>query len=126
MLLSPVRPEQEVWSLVQQLWINGGLQMEDRVIIPYFTPQNLANAFSDIPLFVFIFAISFILMLCGKTATVHLAACLDRREGTRLMPAEWRRQYGYTSDGIYMSVNMDDRYRNTMLFRAFRSMFDSR
>ncbi|ROL53555.1 hypothetical protein DPX16_2197 [Anabarilius grahami] len=122
-LLSPVTPEEKAWTLFLDLCENRGMEIEDRIIIPYFSPKNLVNVFGEIPLFVFIFVTSFILMLSGKTATVHLAACLGRA-GSPPMPAEWRRQYAYTNDGTCMTMCMDDRNMNSMLFRALRSLFD--
>ncbi|XP_051717011.1 uncharacterized protein LOC127494867 [Ctenopharyngodon idella] len=121
-LLSPVTPEERAWALFHQFWMNRSMEI-DRVIIPYVVPQNMVNAFGEIPLYMFIFVTSFILMVQGKTATVHLAACLDRA-GSPPRPAEWRRQYAYTSDGTVMTMYMDDRYMNSMLFRALRSLFD--
>ncbi|XP_048044483.1 uncharacterized protein LOC125267165 [Megalobrama amblycephala] len=123
-LLAPVTPEEVAYTNFLKLWMNRGMENEDRIIIPYFSPENLVNAFGAIPLYMFIFVTSFILMLNGKTATVHLAACLNRLEGSPLRPVEWRTQYAYTNDGTGMTMNMDDRYMNSMLFRALRSMFD--
>ncbi|KAK7163819.1 hypothetical protein R3I93_007787 [Phoxinus phoxinus] len=120
-LLSPVTPEDPAWKCFQQYWMNRGMEIQNRVIIPYFAPQ--VNVFGEIPLFILIFVASFLLMLSNKTATVHLAACLGRG-GTPARPEEWRTQYAYTSDGTLMSVNLDDRNMNTTLFRALRSMFD--
>lgn len=121
-LLSPVTPKDAAWALFQQFWMNR-MDLEDRVIIPFIVPEDLVNAFGEIPLFILIFVASFILMLCNKTATVHLVACLGRG-GTPLRPVEWRTQYAYTSDGTWMSVNMDNRNINSVLFRALRSLFD--
>ncbi|KAK9963832.1 hypothetical protein ABG768_006994 [Culter alburnus] len=122
-LLSPVTPEEGAWTLFLDLCENRGMEIENRIIIPYFSPKNLVNAFGEIPLFVFIFVTSFILMIFGKTATVHLAACLGRA-GSPPRPDEWRTQYAFTSDGTVMTMNMDDRNMNSLLFRALRSLFD--
>ncbi|XP_056094789.1 uncharacterized protein LOC130073415 [Rhinichthys klamathensis goyatoka] len=122
-LLAPLTPEEGAWALFHQFWMNRSMEIEDRVIIPYLVPQCLVNAFGKIPLYMFIFATSFLLMLSNKTATVHLAACLVR-DGSTPRPVEWRTQYAYTSDGTWMSVNMDNRNMNTDLYRALRSLFD--
>ncbi|XP_077053700.1 uncharacterized protein LOC143706042 [Siphateles boraxobius] len=122
-LLAPVTPEERAWDFFQQFWENRGMEVEDRVIIPYVVPQNMVNAFRQIPLYMFIFVTSFILMRYNKTATVHLAACLGR-EGSPLRPVEWRTQYAYTSDGTVMTVNMENRNMNTVFFRALSSLFD--
>ncbi|XP_048044485.1 uncharacterized protein LOC125267167 [Megalobrama amblycephala] len=123
-LLSPVTPEDEAWAFFHQFWMDRSMEIEDRIIIPYLVPQNMVNAFRQIPLYMFIFVISFVLMLSGKTATVHLAACLNRREESTLMPDEWRTQYAFTSDGTVMTVNMVTEM-NSRLFIALRSLFDS-
>ncbi|ROL53556.1 hypothetical protein DPX16_2198 [Anabarilius grahami] len=123
-LLSPLTPEEGAWALFHELWVNRGMEIEDRIIIPYLVPQNQVNAFGVVPLYIFIFVTSFILMLYGRTATVHLAACLGRKE-TPLMPEEWRTQYAYTNDGTEMTMNLDNRNMNPMLFEALTSMFDS-
>ncbi|XP_048044487.1 uncharacterized protein LOC125267169 isoform X1 [Megalobrama amblycephala] len=123
-LLSPVTPEEGAWAFFDWLWESRSMEIEDRVIIPYVVPQLLVNAFGEIPLYIFIFVTSFMLMIFNKTATVHLAACLGRA-GSPEKPVEWRTQYAFTSDETHMTVSMDDRYLNSMLFRALRSMFDS-
>ncbi|KAK9963818.1 hypothetical protein ABG768_006980 [Culter alburnus] len=122
-LLSPVTPEERAWAFFHQLWTDRSMEIEDRIIIPYHVPQNGVNAFRQIPLYMLIFVISFVLKFYGKTATVHLAACLDHA-GSPPMSDEWRTQYAFTSDGTHMTVNMDDRNMNPMLFRALRSLFD--
>ncbi|XP_056094776.1 uncharacterized protein LOC130073404 [Rhinichthys klamathensis goyatoka] len=122
-LLAPLTPEEDAWALFQQFWVNRDMDSEDRVILPYLLPQDQENAFGDIPLFMFILALSYILSCHGKAATVHLAACLCNDESP-LMEEEWVKQYAYTSDGAYMTVNMDDRNMNNMLFMALRSLFD--
>ncbi|XP_067252600.1 uncharacterized protein [Chanodichthys erythropterus] len=123
-LLSPVTPEERAWAFFHQFWMDRSMEIEDRIIIPYLVPQNMLNAFRQIPLYMFIFVTSFVLMLSGRTATVHLAACLGRA-GSPPMPAEWRTQYAFTSDRTVMTMYMDDRYMNSMLFTALRSLFDS-
>ncbi|KAG1934663.1 uncharacterized protein LOC120465281 [Pimephales promelas] len=122
-LLSPLTPEEDAWALFQQFWVNNDMDSEDRVILPYLLPQDQENAFGEIPLFMFILALSYILSCHGKAATVHLAACLCNDESP-LMEEEWVKQYAYTSDGAYMTVSMDDRNMNNMLFMALRSLFD--
>ncbi len=122
-ILSPLVPEEQAWAYFQALWTQRTMDIDSRVIIPYVVPQFLVNAFGEIPFCVFLFAASFVLMLNGGTATVHLAACLDRA-GSSPMPVEWRTQYAWTNDGAFMSVNMDERNVNPALFRAFRSLFD--
>ncbi|XP_048044490.1 uncharacterized protein LOC125267169 isoform X2 [Megalobrama amblycephala] len=122
-LLSPLTPEEEAWTFF--LLNNGGLFTKDCVVIPYVVPQNMVNAFGAIPLYILIFLSSFILMLYGKTATVHLAACLGRA-GSPPRPVEWRRQYAYTSDETHMTMSMDDfRHISSRLLNALRSLFDS-
>ncbi|XP_051717013.1 uncharacterized protein LOC127494868 isoform X2 [Ctenopharyngodon idella] len=124
-LLYPLTPEEEAWTFFHFLLNNGGLFTEDCAIIPYVVPQNMLNAFGEIPLYILIFVTSFILMVQGKTATVHLAACLDRA-GSPPRRAEWRRQYAYTSDGTRMTMNMDDfRHISSRLLNALMLMFDS-
>ncbi|XP_067252475.1 uncharacterized protein [Chanodichthys erythropterus] len=125
-LLSPVTPEQKVWKLFQKLWKNRGLNIKDRVIFPYLVPQDQVKAYGEIPLLILISAISVILLVHGKTATVHLAACLGRARSPA-MPEEWRRQYAYTSDQTYMTVNLRDDKRNVNmdLLKALRLLFDS-
>ncbi|XP_039510990.1 uncharacterized protein LOC120465351 [Pimephales promelas] len=120
-LLSPVTEEDGAWKYFNQYRI--GMEIEDRVIIPYLVPEKLKKEFGQIPLFIFIFAISFLLMMYNKTATVHLAACLSRG-GSPERRVEWRRQYAYTSDGAYMTVNIENKYMHNDLYRAFRSLFD--
>ncbi len=122
-ILSPLVPEEQAWAYFQALWTQRTMDIDSRVIIPYVVPQGLVNAFGEIPFCVFLFAASFVLMLNGGTATVHLAACLDRA-GSSPMPVEWRTQYAWTNDGAFMSVNMDERNVNPALFRAFISLFD--
>ncbi|RXN13483.1 complement C1q 2 isoform X2 [Labeo rohita] len=122
-ILSPFVPEEQAWTYFQVLWRQRTMEIDGRVIIPYLVRQNLVNAFGEIPFCVFLFAASFMPCLFEGTATVHLAACLDRA-GSPLMPVEWRTQYAYTNDGAFMSVNMDQRNVNPGLFRAFRSLFD--
>ncbi|KAL1268588.1 hypothetical protein QQF64_033951 [Cirrhinus molitorella] len=122
-LLSPLFPEEQAWAYFQELWRQRTMEIDSRVIIPYVVPQRQVDIFGEIPFYVFIFAASFILMLNGATATVHLAACLDRA-GSAERPVEWRTQYAYTNDGAVMSVNLDERNVNPAIFRAFRSMFD--
>ncbi|XP_067240111.1 uncharacterized protein [Chanodichthys erythropterus] len=122
-LLSPVTPEEGAWTFFHQLWRNRSMEIEDRVIIPYLVPQDQVKAFGEIPLFIFIFVTSFMLRCCDKTATVHLAACLGRA-GSPEKPVEWRTQYAYTSDETHMTMNMDDRNMNPMLFEALTSLFD--
>lgn len=123
-LLAPVTPEEEAWAFFHQLWQNRGVEIEGRVIIPYVVPQQQVNAFREIPLYMLVFATSFLLMLANKTATVHLAASLSRLEDSPARPVEWRTQYAYTSDGTMMTVNMDSRNMDSELFRALRSLFD--
>ncbi|KAK7140841.1 hypothetical protein R3I93_015088 [Phoxinus phoxinus] len=124
-LLSPVTQEERAWDFFHQFWTNRGMEIEDRVIIPYVVPQDEVNAFREIPLYMFIFVTSCILSIHDRTATVHLAACLGRG-GSPARPEEWRTQYAYTSDGTVMTVNMDDRDMDTELFRALRSLFGGR
>ncbi|XP_048035675.1 uncharacterized protein LOC125261123 isoform X2 [Megalobrama amblycephala] len=125
-LLSPVTPEDEAWKIFQKLWKNRDLNIKDRVIFPYLVPQDQVDAYGEIPLLILISAISVILLAHGRTATVHLAACLGHA-GSPAMPEEWRAQYAYTSDQTYMTVNLRDDKRNVNmdLLRALRLLFDS-
>ncbi|XP_048035676.1 uncharacterized protein LOC125261123 isoform X3 [Megalobrama amblycephala] len=122
-LLAPVTPADNAWAPLLEFWSNRTMEIEDRVIMPYVVPQDQVNAFGEIPLYIFIFAASVILMDHGKTATVHLVACLGRG-GSIPMPAEWRTQYAYTSDGTYMTMNIGNRNMNSLLFSALRPLFD--
>ncbi|XP_048044481.1 uncharacterized protein LOC125267164 [Megalobrama amblycephala] len=124
-LLSPVTPEDKAWAFFDCFWESRSMKISDRIIIPYLVPKEEVKAFGEIPLYMFIFLSSFILMLYGKTATVHLAACLDRA-GSPKRPVEWRRQYAYTNDGTVMTMNLDNKCMNSMFFSALRSMFDRR
>ncbi|XP_067253015.1 uncharacterized protein [Chanodichthys erythropterus] len=121
-LLSPLTPEDNAWICFNHLLNSGVLFRERRVIIPYLVPQDQVKAFGEIPLFILIFATSIILMIFGKTATVHLAACL----GHAGSPEEWRTQYAYTlSDPVCMTMSMNDiRPITSRLLDALRSMFD--
>ncbi|KAK7137474.1 hypothetical protein R3I94_013200 [Phoxinus phoxinus] len=121
-LLYPLTPEDEAWMLFHQLWLNRRLEIEDRVIIPYLVPEDEVKAFGEIPLYMFIFAISYILSIDDRTATVHLAACLSLKE----RPEEWERQYAYTSVTTGMTVNIDDSDMESELFMALRSLFDGK
>ncbi|XDV37863.1 hypothetical protein PO909_007399 [Leuciscus waleckii] len=123
-LLSPVTPEDGAWASLYQFWKNRDVEIEDRVIIPYLFPQNQVKAFGVIPLYMFIFATSFILSIHDKSATVHLAACLGR-DGSPARPVEWVRQYAYTSDGTFMTVNLGNRNMDSELFTALKSLFDT-
>ncbi|XP_056617250.1 uncharacterized protein LOC130432045 [Triplophysa dalaica] len=121
-LLRPVVPEEEAWREFQALQ-SVGMELDGRVIIPYIVPQALVNAYGKIPLYVFIFAAWFILIITGTKATVHLGACLGRAGSTQ-RPQRWRAQYAYTNDGTFMTANVDMVNVNSVLFRALRSMFD--
>ncbi|XP_048035677.1 uncharacterized protein LOC125261125 [Megalobrama amblycephala] len=121
-LLSPVTPKDAAWNLFNFLLNSADLFTGDRVIIPYLVPQDLVDAYAEIPLYMFIFLTSFILMLFGKTATVHLAACLVHAGST---VEWWRRQYAYTlSDPTCMTMNMDFRPITSKLLDALILMFD--
>lgn len=115
--LSPVTPEDGAWRRFYQLMVNRGLEIEGRVIIPYLVPKDQVEAYGEIPLYMFIFLTSFLLKLSNKSATVHLAACLSRIQLVR--------QYAYTSDRMSMTVRIDDQDKNSELFKALRSLFDT-
>lgn len=119
-LLTPLYPEEPVWKEFQRL--QGQMDRDDRVIIPYLVPQDCVEAFGKTPFFMLIFALSYRLMIIQKTATVHLAACLGRGK-SELFQTHWRAQYAYTNDRTIMTTRNRD-FMNSRLFRAFRAMFD--
>lgn len=118
-LLTPVYPEEPVWKKFQEL--KGHMDRDDRVIIPYIVPEYYVKAYGKMPFFMFLIALSYLLMIINKTATVHLAACLGHTESERNSEL-WRAQYAYTNDKTVMT-NFNRQIRNLKLFRALKAMF---
>lgn len=119
-LLTPVYPKEPVWEMFQGL--QGHMDRDGRVIIPYLVPKDCVEAFGKMPFFMFIIALSYILMLNEKKATVHLAACLGG--GSEPLQDHCRAQYAYTNDKVSMTVRNRDSFRIFSLFRAFWAMFN--
>ncbi|XP_066513497.1 uncharacterized protein [Hoplias malabaricus] len=117
-MLHSMHPDDDnAWKTFVQL--GGNLYREDRIIVPYIMPIKGPS----IPFFVLVFATSFLLMITGVQATVHLAACLDRA-GSSPKPEEWERQYAYTYDNTYMTLDMNAMEMDQFLLEAMKSMFD--
>ncbi|KAL7843475.1 hypothetical protein AOLI_G00249870 [Acnodon oligacanthus] len=119
-LLGPVGQEELVWNNFHE--IGGSLQSFDRIIIPYVVPENMKIIFPVLHFQTVISVLSLVLMITGRRATVHLAACLGRN-GTPMMVEEWNRQYAFTYDDTYMTINLDEMTVNPILFQAFKLMF---
>ncbi|XP_036415496.1 uncharacterized protein LOC118799636 [Colossoma macropomum] len=119
-LLAPVGHKEPVWNEFQE--IGGSLQSGDRIIIPYLVPENLKINFPVLHIQTVIYALSIVLMITERRATVHLAACLGRN-GTPQMVKEWERQYAYTNDDTIMTFDLDEMTVDPLLFQAFKLMF---
>ncbi|KAL6464545.1 hypothetical protein MHYP_G00268620 [Metynnis hypsauchen] len=119
-LLAPVGQEEPVWDIFNKL--GGPQQSYDRIIIPYLVPENLKKGFPVLHFQTVISVLSLVLVTTGIRATVHLAACLGRNK-TPLMVEEWKRQYAYTVDKTYMTIDLDERTVDPLLFQAFKLMF---
>ncbi|XP_017550066.1 uncharacterized protein LOC108425700 [Pygocentrus nattereri] len=118
-LLGPVGEEEQIWNAFHE--IGGSLQSCDRIIIPYLVPENLQKHFSVLHFQTVISVLSLVLVTTQTRATVHLAACLGRNK-TPWMEEEWNRQYAYTLDETYMTINLDEDV-DPSLFQAFKLMF---
>lgn len=124
----PVTQSENAWKEFLALYMANGLcPAEDRIIIPYLQEHK---ALSGVPFYAFVFAISWIVMLWGKTATIHLGACLNRNQSDQLssqfaeeLAAKWAAQYAYTGDDVKMTTNMNVWEIEEGLYRAFKSMF---
>ncbi|KAL7837317.1 hypothetical protein SRHO_G00270280 [Serrasalmus rhombeus] len=120
-LLGPVGREERVWNAFHE--IGGSLQSCDRIIIPYLVPQNKKIDFPVLHFQTVISVLSLVLVTTQTRATVHLAACLGRNKKNPLMVEEWNRQYAYTRDETYMTIDLDERAVDPLLFQAFKLMF---
>lgn len=119
----PVTQTENAWKEFLTLYTSNQLcPREDRIIVPYLAEHQ---ALSGVPFYAFVFAMSWIVMLWGKTATVHLGACLSRCRGqvSTGVITEWAAQYAYTDDGVFMTANMNALPIDGGLYRAFKSMF---
>ncbi|XP_066508841.1 uncharacterized protein [Hoplias malabaricus] len=117
-MLHSMHPDDDnAWKKFVEL--GGNLYREDRIIVPYIMPSEGPG----IPFFVLVFATSFLLMITGVKATVHLVASLDRA-GSTPKPKEWAKQYSYTDDETYMTLDRNAKKMDQFLLEAMKSMFD--
>lgn len=120
----PVTRSENAWKAFKALYnANGLCPAEDRIIIPYLQEHK---ALPGVPFYAFVFAISWIVMLWRKTATIHLGACLNQSPDFELSPQfaeQLAAQYAYTANGVKMTTDMNVREIEAGLYRAFKSMF---
>ncbi len=117
-IVSPLGSEDGAWESFRKLEIVFGRPGRNRIVIPFILPGEV-----EVPFFVITLALSLVLFFSGFRATVHLAACLSKRERT-LCEDDLEKQYACTIDNTVMIPSKKmifDRY--LALYRALKAVF---
>lgn len=100
-ILSPIRKSENVWVHFDSL-LNDCSRKDRSIILPYLCPKE-GDFLPQIPLYVVNFALSYILSILNTRGTIHLAACLGRKN-QKVDERICQRQYAYTTDETIMRM----------------------
>lgn len=104
-MLTPLRPEDQVWKRHQYLSELFGPPGRNHIVIQYELKGKRSCDSSDvIPFSVVTLALSLVLMFSRFSATLHLAACLCDK-GQKLDKDDLKDQYACTTDNTTMTCS---------------------
>lgn len=118
------KPEDGVWKRVEYLNDKFGRPEKNRIVITFSLPGAIGPSLR-VPFSVITLALSLVLHFSSYKATVHLAACLGRREGALLSEDDLKTQYACAKDKTVMTpskrmwLNRDSVYP----YRVFKALF---
>ncbi|XP_010863530.2 uncharacterized protein LOC106023765 isoform X4 [Esox lucius] len=119
--VSPAVDDEPVDQCLMYFIQEGGV---DRLVIRYIVPSWLRSVFVPVPLFVVMYALSFMLSVAGYTAKVHLAACLPYQSPINSEPWRRKRQYACTYDRVAMTNRNIDAHLRNHIRSAYEKVFE--